>query len=350
MELDIWGYIAKHIKHDHDRCRLMMTCTWISQCEFWFTEVINIEKILGLEWFDHFRSIYAQKKYKLPKLVTHLSIFFNESINDYIPPTTIHLYFHDKFNQPINGCIPSSVTNLSFYGNFNQPIDKCIPSSVTHLIFQGCYNQYINGYIPSSVTYLSLSSHYERDIINIPSSVTHLKANGIPSYIPTSVTHLELNNKPDYIPTSVCHLTMPGNYSGLIFPLSIINLIFDFYFHPTDSIIPSSITHLQFGIHYGGKFNNKIFRSNIFDNREAINYIPTSVKHLTFGSTFDLFIENCIPSTVTHLTFSKYFTQSIQNNIPSSVVQITFLGKPKELRDDLREYVSKNNIELVFNY
>ena len=50
MELDIWGYVAKYIKHNNDKCRLMMTCKWISECEFWFTEPIEIEKITELKW------------------------------------------------------------------------------------------------------------------------------------------------------------------------------------------------------------------------------------------------------------------------------------------------------------
>lgn len=345
MELDIWGYVAKYIKHNNDKCRLMMTCKWISECEFWFTEPIEIEKITELKWFDHFCSIYARKKIKLPKLTNYLIILFNEPVNDYVPSTVIHLEFHESFNQPIDGCIPLSVTHLSFFGNFNQPINECISSSVTHLSFYGIFNQPINRCIPSSVIFMELGNSCDQSISNIPSSVTHLRLHGKGRYIPTSVTHLHLYKKPIQIPTSIQYLSIRKNYPDVIFPSSITNLTLNYQFFSGGSKIPLSVTHLQFGINRTGKM-----RSDIFTYKFAKKLIPSSVKYLTFGNTFDLPIENCIPSTVTHLTFSKYFTQSIKNNIPTSVVQITFLAKRKYLRDDIREYASKNNIEIVFNY
>lgn len=56
---DIWSHIAKYIKKDKDKCRLMMTCKEISKNKFYFNEQILVKKIYNSRWFDNFVKIFV---------------------------------------------------------------------------------------------------------------------------------------------------------------------------------------------------------------------------------------------------------------------------------------------------
>ena len=61
--LDVWSYITELIEDDKDKCRLMMTCKWISECQFHFNQINIYEKILRRSrWFDHFTNVLVEKK------------------------------------------------------------------------------------------------------------------------------------------------------------------------------------------------------------------------------------------------------------------------------------------------
>src|SRR5690606_16716268 len=162
--LDVWGHIAGFIKTNNDKCRLMMTCTEISKCRFYFDEMITIKKIAGSRWFNNFIDVLVPDKTSiLPLNIQYLTFGynFNENIDDYIPLTVTHLTFGMFFNQPIKNCIPSSVTHLTFESYFDQCIENCIPSSVTHLNFDNKFNKPIENNIPSSVTHLKLGHEFK---------------------------------------------------------------------------------------------------------------------------------------------------------------------------------------------
>src|SRR6266567_3325134 len=124
---DIWGHIVQFIKQDKNKCYLMMTCKWISKCNFYFDDQIDIDKIIGSLWFDHFRSVIIKDIVSLPPSIIHLTFSpdFNQPINGFIPSSVIELVFGSNFNQPINGCIPSAVECVFFGHNFNQSIENC---------------------------------------------------------------------------------------------------------------------------------------------------------------------------------------------------------------------------------
>ncbi len=106
------------------------------------------------------------------------------------------------------------------------------------------------------------------------------------------------------------------------------------------SIIPDSVTHLNFG-HY---FNQPLKKDN---NSKSI--IPDSVIYLTFGNEFNQPLEKGdIPDSVTHLTFGQDFNQELRKgDIPDSVTHLTF-GKNfnKPLNDD---NLPSNLIEIILD-
>ena len=71
---DVWSYITNFIEKDNDKCRLMMTCKEISKTRFYFYEMIDINKIINLEWFNNFANIIINDKFeKVPLFITHLT-------------------------------------------------------------------------------------------------------------------------------------------------------------------------------------------------------------------------------------------------------------------------------------
>ena len=177
LSLDIIGYITEFIECDKEKCYLMMTCTWISGCNFRFNERIDFNNISQSIWFDYFVNIIAHDTVSFPLHITHLTFynFFNKNIENKIPTTVTHLMFGSQFDQSIIGCIPSSVINLEFGYLFDQPIEDCIPSNVIHLKFGSHFNHTINNNIPDSITYLTLGCQFRPSLSGLSKlSVTHL--------------------------------------------------------------------------------------------------------------------------------------------------------------------------------
>jgi len=228
LNADIVGYLIRFIRRDKDKCRLLMTCQWISKCEVFFHEDILINKIIRSRWFHKFTNIIVKnKKCKFPRKgltpplkasgfpssITSLTFNheFNDSVKDYIPSTIVYLKFSDDFNQPIEGCIPPSVKNLNFGWSFDQPIRNCIPHSVKYLSFGYRFNQSIKYCIPLGVNFLHFGERFNQPIKGcIPSSVTRLGLDisfRHPVDIPSSVVELMLYEYSDNlmrtIPTTV---------------------------------------------------------------------------------------------------------------------------------------------------
>ena len=75
---DVWGHIANFIETDKDRCYLMMTCKQISENQFYFYEMIYIERIMNSKWFNNFVNIIvSDKSKKLPLFITYLTFSKN---------------------------------------------------------------------------------------------------------------------------------------------------------------------------------------------------------------------------------------------------------------------------------
>jgi len=366
LTVDIWGHIGSFLDRNVDKYNLLRTCKDISECNIYFTELIDAFHIRDSQWFDKFINIMILSKTRIPSMATHIVIknscnllFKNNNIfayNSIIIPKTVkhvlidcygtcsipfgisHIKFGKKVRNLIGGMIPSSVTYLKLSDDFNQSIQNDIPSSVTHLKFGYMFNQLINDCIPLSVIHLKFGSSFNQPIYNcVPSSVKILVFGAsfnqpIDGCIPSSVTYLnlglrisdELNfswgsvfNQPiqNCIPSSVTHLLFSNNFNQSIrngIPSSVIHLTFGANFNRSiRDRIPSSVTHLIFGHYF---------------NRSIRNRIPSSVTHLTFGANFNHKIRGYIPSSVTHLTIGSGFRKSLHKSIPSSVIQLIING------------------------
>lgn len=94
--LDILTHVLKIIESDKDRCRLAITCRYLMKSDFYFDNLIDIEKIIQSQLFDKFTNIYLTNDItKLPKMVTHLT-------------------FATSFDQSIKNMIPNTVKNITF--------------------------------------------------------------------------------------------------------------------------------------------------------------------------------------------------------------------------------------------
>ncbi len=172
---EIWEIIIQFIVMNEDKCRMLMTCKDMTKCQFYFVETVCVNgdiKILKSQWYDYFTKVFCS------------------NTNIALPKYTKHLTFCDFFNQSINNCIPSSIKYLTFGSTFNQSIENCFPTSITHLTFGFCFNHLIKNNIPTSVTHLIFEDEFNQSLMDIPSSVTHLKllnynfrGNDLPSFV-----------------------------------------------------------------------------------------------------------------------------------------------------------------------
>lgn len=339
---DIWGHITKFIKQDKYKCYLMMTCKWISKCNFYFNNSIDIDEIVGIKWFDHFTTVIIRDIVPLPLCVNNLIILGPEKdINTYseliyrwifkestksIPSSITHLTFGPKFNYPINDLIPFSVTHLTFGIKFNQPINECIPTSVTHLIFDLGFNQSVNGCIPSSVIELVFGNRFNQPI------------NGcIPSLVERVIFGHNFDQSiENCFPSTIKELTFGWNYD-----------------HPRNGSIPSTITHLTFERYYNHLDHNRIPSSvkyltikNAFEDHYN-RYIPSTVTHLIFGIYFCDTVKDWIPSTVTHLSLTNEY-DTIKNVVPFGIINLTF-NRPLEYSIDQLDYLPLSILKLTFH-
>lgn len=169
LSSDVRSYMINFIKSDHDKCRLLMTCKRISECNFYFTKNINTCFIINSRWFDHFTNVNINRNNtKLPLNVTYLTFNcnFNKPINDYIPSTVTHLrlYCADEF---INKQLPISIMHLSYDGH-DKKIFQYLPLKLNELKFNSyifmivpgpIFIELMKGNFPSSVKKIIFRNH-----------------------------------------------------------------------------------------------------------------------------------------------------------------------------------------------
>jgi len=141
--LDILTHVLKIMECDKDRCRLAMTCNRLMNSDFYFDNLIDIEKITDSRLFDNFTNIYLINNIsKLPRMVTHLT-------------------FPTKFCKSIKYMIPHTVKNITF----NQPRPYNNHHYTLYDIYFACSNcnATVSDYIPSSVTSITINGYYDDD-------------------------------------------------------------------------------------------------------------------------------------------------------------------------------------------
>jgi len=153
--MDHWYHIASFIRNDKDKCKLMLTCKQISKYEFYFYDMILIDKIGKSIWFNKFTNIliYCNVQ-KLPLSINKLTFdeHFNSQITMKIPPTITHLSFGTYFQKSVDHCIPTSVIELTFGDYFGRSLEN-IPSSVITLNFHiySVFGKFDKCNIPDSI-------------------------------------------------------------------------------------------------------------------------------------------------------------------------------------------------------
>jgi hypothetical protein len=126
------------------------------------------------------------------------------------------------------------------------------------------------------------------------------------------------------------------------FPKNVKMITFDKNFdEDIESDIPNTVEYLEFyGAFKVGKYtkiptnvNTLIFHDTfIYDNNHIgitygfnpknLNFIPSTVKYLSFYNPRLYLHPGFIPKGVTHLTFGKYFNQNMYNIVPLSLKQL----------------------------
>lgn len=180
MELDIWSHIATFIDSNKDRCRLLMTHKEILKANIYFDELINVEKIMRLVWFDRFRNISNVYYLNLlPKFVTKISFCpgFHEELTDKLPSTVTHITFPKMLKKPSIGFLSPNITHLIL-----SQVICCHKMTARNLILNPDFDDFILDKISVYVRHLTLSANfnfYQKDCI--PSWVENVTIIGNPS-------------------------------------------------------------------------------------------------------------------------------------------------------------------------
>jgi len=149
---EIWTHIIAFLEGNHDKFHLLASCQGIIKCDVLFDQTVDIDKIVGSQWFDKFVSIRKNRSFlggdphfdKFPmdvreiEVVTHFHTLNNIERNNHamqqvdliismIPSTISHLTFGLKNHDPyVHSCtwhskkifkniIPSSLISISFW-------------------------------------------------------------------------------------------------------------------------------------------------------------------------------------------------------------------------------------------
>lgn len=118
-------------------------------------------------------------------------------------------------------------------------------------------------------------------------------------------------------------------YLFLIINFSI-NIIYYRDISFTFTLLPSSLTHLTFGINFNLPFNDSllslplthlIFHQYSIFNHPIAHALPSTLLHLTFGMDFNQILAH-LPPSLTHLTCGQQFNDCI-DEIPPSITHLS---------------------------
>lgn len=222
FHIDIIGLFCELLS-DYDKLRFLSVSTMMHKYKglITFTNIIYLDKIKNLWYFDQFRAISVGKfdgKLHLPEKATYLRFdsFYDKSLMYYdettgslqrcIPDHIKCLHFDDCFNQALTygpddqSMIPPNVEGIYFGSYFNQPINNVIPPNTKVIFFGSQFNQPINGCIPNGIITLRFGYSFNQDISDLPVSLVCL----VLSYDFKRYTNLEhlVNLKLVYVPNS----------------------------------------------------------------------------------------------------------------------------------------------------
>lgn len=235
--IDVLEYIIGMISDNKDKCNLLMTCKNMSNCNFYFTALENINTISGSIWFGRFINIFIKDDFcALPLFVKYLTfdVWFDKDIKGKIPDSVTHVAFGEDFDYLKNQSYCSSLTYMEYSQNETAHFKDCIPPSVTHLTIGAFFCSGFKDSIPETVTHLTLNPSIYMPL-NIPSSITHLTFGfefnlSIKGCIPSSVVEIVFDRDMDTKP-------------GAMYPFSSYDYIFK---HPIEDCIPETVKKIIF--------------------------------------------------------------------------------------------------------
>ncbi|KAN0048008.1 hypothetical protein ACTA71_002399 [Dictyostelium dimigraforme] len=301
--------------------------------------------LLELEFGRNFnRAISAHGT--LPRSLTSLTlgIHFNHVIYiGTLPPTLKKLVIQSQsYNQKFEKkSLPDSLEHLEFNrnGSFNQPIaDKFLP--MTNLKTLILPKQWSNNYepilaqqIPITVTDLQFHSNecslfLQSD--SIPSSVLHLRINGILSNHSMYTNAMARKLQSNVIPSSITSIETGTIFKDLSHCIRLKNFILDESFDQkslTKGSIPPSTVNLKLP----PLWNKELIDLHIFpltlmvldlgsfNHSIGENILPTNLQSLTINC-WDLPIEkNTLPQSLTYLSMKSFNQRLTPSSLPRNL-------------------------------
>eukprot|EP01112_Ceratiomyxa_fruticulosa_P014471 TRINITY_DN4144_c0_g1_i1.p1 TRINITY_DN4144_c0_g1~~TRINITY_DN4144_c0_g1_i1.p1 ORF type:complete len:231 (-),score=25.14 TRINITY_DN4144_c0_g1_i1:543-1235(-) len=99
-----------------------------------------------------------------------------------------------------------------------------------------------------------------------------------------------------------------------LLPSSVTELIFHPSFNKKVTSLPTSLTHITFGVHFNQGMNDRL---------------PPSLTHLVLGNDFSMPIRS-LPSSLTHIEFnSVFFDQPIDSFLPPNLTYLAFSAQSR---------------------
>ncbi|KAK5575202.1 hypothetical protein RB653_010458 [Dictyostelium firmibasis] len=294
-----------------------------------FKSIINPKSIpsklkeleFGLQW-NH--SLYYQELYSLIYLEKLKFKCFNQPIYDeklkksFLPPNLKELRFILNFNKTISNGLPKSLRVLELGQHFSKQIYcNVLPYSLESLdLGKSYYFSIGENVLPNSLLSIKFSPCSLQDVVftkNIKSISIGYYFKSLHSVGPY-VESLEIDKIIPGIPNTIRNLKFSSNFNNLndsitIIPSSIKSLDTGITFNQPlkHGLLSNSITSLTFG----DSFNQPIEKGSIS---------TSNVKHLKFGTSFLYPLDgNYLPCKLETLTLSKKYPKNYLKNISKSI-------------------------------
>lgn len=302
------------------------------------TNFKNLKKILFGYYFN--KSVD-----KLPNSIEWL--FFGHTFNIHIlkyPANLKYLTFGYCFNQKISQ-LPPNLERIVFGCNFNQSIDM-LPDSITHLsLFFDCTINYRFG-IKEVLRPSAGKSHYSKfaqKIKKLPLNLINLFVQTInidKLFSLTKLTHLQIYNYSSSLlnlPKTLKQLIIENNnnndniiYDELPNDIKILVVNFNKCFSKVIKNLPNNLKTIILKDNY---FLNK---NNIID----LSNLPTTIEYLSIITNSKIIGIDHLPDSITHLTIDNNIPLL---NLPNSITHLFVGAKHKN------QIILPANIEVYYN-
>jgi hypothetical protein len=271
---------------------------------------------------------------------------FNQEINS-LPPGLLRLDIGDHFDREIENGPPWMEDNYeTLYAERLRDsefdayslIVNVLPKTLIYLKFGRNFNQNMFG-LPRSLQQLELSGIYDKEILNLPITLTHLVG-------------IDKGFGPEELPGSITHLAFHDSFNASIFgvkkwedkwPRTLINLDLGNGFSNDIGHLPKYLTHLNLGKSYGFMTLSYGFGDGTSYNPDDLLRLPITLTHLMLGRYTESYIDLSYLINLIDLWFGDNFNIPL-DKFPPNLVQL-FLGEDyDEDLDNIPKSVKKITI------